>query len=54
VLTDGVARLVGPFRVTDWDGLLDILTSDGPRQLLRQLRRIDASDPQARRWPRYA
>jgi hypothetical protein len=53
VLTDGAARLVEPFRATDWNGLLDILTSDGPRQLLRQLRRIEASDPHARRWPRY-
>jgi hypothetical protein len=53
VLTDGAARLVEPFHVIDWNGLLDILTSDGPRQLLRQLRRVEASDPEARRWPRY-
>jgi hypothetical protein len=53
VLTDGAARIVEPFRITDWNGLLDILSSAGPRQLLREVRRIEASDPEARRWPRY-
>ena len=53
VLTDGAARLVDLFHITDWNGLLDILTNDGPRQLLRQLRRVEASDPTDRRWPRY-
>jgi len=53
VLTDGAARLVEPFHVTDWNGLLDILSTEGPRQLLRQLRRVEASDPEGRRWPRY-
>lgn len=53
VLTDGAARLVEPFRVTDWNGLLDTLSRDGPRELLRQLRRAEADDPEGRRWPRY-
>jgi len=53
VLTDGAARLVEPFRITDWTGLLDILSSGGPRQLLRRLRRAEASDPEGHRWPRY-
>ena len=53
VLTDGAARLVELFHITDWNGLLDILNSGGPGQLLRQIRRAEASDPQGRRWPRY-
>jgi len=53
VLTDGAARLVEPFHITDWNGLLDILSSDGPRQLLRQLRCVEDSDPEGRRWARY-
>jgi hypothetical protein len=53
VLTDGAARIVEPFGVTDWNGLLATLSSAGPGQLLHQLRRVEASDPDARRWPRY-
>jgi hypothetical protein len=53
VLTDGAARIVEPFHVADWNGLLDILSSEGPRQLIRQVRRAEASDPHGRRWPRY-
>jgi hypothetical protein len=53
VLTDGAARLVDRFQITDWNGLLDILSSGGPPQLIRELRRVEASDPQGRRWPRY-
>jgi hypothetical protein len=53
VLTDGAARLVEPFHITDWNGLLDILSEAGPRQLLRRVRRTETSDPDARRWPRY-
>lgn len=51
-LTDGAARLVDRFQITDWNGLLDILSSGGPPQLFRQLRRVEASDPEGRRWPR--
>jgi hypothetical protein len=53
VLTDGAARIVEPFHATDWNGVLDILSTAGPRQLLRQVRRVETSDPDARRWPRY-
>ncbi|MGH2941635.1 MAG: integrase, partial [Solirubrobacteraceae bacterium] len=53
VLTDGAARLVEPFHATDWNGLLDILNSNGPRELLRRVRHLEVGDPDGRRWPRY-
>jgi hypothetical protein len=53
VLTDGAARIVEPFHITDWRGLLDILSGDGPHEVIHQVRRIEASDPEGRRWPRY-
>jgi hypothetical protein len=53
VLTDRAARLAEPFHITDWNGLLDILSDSGPRQLLRQLRQAEASDPHGQRWPRH-
>jgi hypothetical protein len=53
VLTDGAAQFVEPFHITDWIGLLDILSDCGPRQLIRQLREVEASDPRGQRWPRH-
>jgi hypothetical protein len=53
LLTDGAARVVQPFHITDWNGLLDTLRDHGPRQLLRQLRNAEASDPHGQRWPRH-
>lgn len=35
-------------------GIVHYLSSGGPRQLLCQLRRVEASDPEARRWPQYS
>jgi len=52
-LTDRAARLVERFHITDWNGLLDILSSGGPPQLIHQLRQVEASDPEGHRWPRY-
>ncbi len=38
VLTDGAARLVERFRLTDWHGLLKLLDTAGPNELIRQVR----------------
>jgi hypothetical protein len=38
VLSNGAARLVEPYRVTGWQGVLETLHSDGPDGVLRNLR----------------
>ena len=52
VLTDGAARLVEPFGLVDWTGLLDLLGSAGPGEAIQRLRAAEATDPEGRRWPR--
>jgi hypothetical protein len=52
VLTDGAARLVEPFGLVDWAGLLDLLGDAGPEEAIRRLRATEAADPEGRRWPR--
>lgn len=43
VLSNGAARLVEPYRVTDWPGLVTMLRVDGPEGVLRRLRRAERS-----------
>jgi hypothetical protein len=52
LLTDGAARLVVMFGVTDWVGLLDLTSSTGPDQVIAELRAIEGSDPNCLRWSR--
>lgn len=52
VLTDGAARLVSPFGVREWTGLLDLLIAGGPEQLIHETREIERIDPVGVRWPR--
>ncbi|GII25350.1 hypothetical protein [Planosporangium mesophilum] len=44
LLTDGASRAVEHFRLTDWPGLLDLLTVHGPAELIRQVRRAEIAD----------
>jgi Protein phosphatase 2C len=52
VLSDGVSRLVDHFGVATWDDVLKTLDRQGPRELLRQVREAENSDPGGSRWPR--
>jgi 8-oxo-dGTP pyrophosphatase MutT (NUDIX family) len=52
LLTDGAARAVSPLRIYDWTGLLAVLASDGPEELIHQVRVAESGDPDATRWPR--
>ncbi|WP_062642092.1 hypothetical protein [Streptomyces maremycinicus] len=52
LLSDGATRLVDSFDLITWDGMLTILSSSGPDELVRQVREAEASDPVGRRWPR--
>jgi hypothetical protein len=52
ILTDGAARAVDPFKLYDWNGILDLLDSDGANALIPHIRAAEKSDSQAIRWPR--
>jgi hypothetical protein len=52
LLSDGASRLVDRFGLASWRDLLDILESDGPAELIEQVRTAERMDPQGARWPR--
>jgi hypothetical protein len=52
LLSDGATRLVDRFGLASWDELLETLRGGGPRELLRQVRRAEESDPDGMRWRR--
>ncbi|MEU4360307.1 hypothetical protein [Promicromonospora sp. NPDC023987] len=52
VLSDGAARVVDLFGIHDWPGVLELLQYRGPEALIREVRAAEASDPEAKRWPR--
>ncbi|MFD0688473.1 hypothetical protein [Actinomadura fibrosa] len=52
LLTDGATRLADLFRTTGWDGLARLAAEDGPAALIDRTRAVEATDPEAVRWPR--
>jgi len=52
LLTDGAARAVNPLMIYDWPGLMALLASARPAELIRQVRAAESNDPDAIRWPR--
>ena len=52
LLSDGATRAIDPFGLCDWQGLLAILATVGPDELLRQVRAAENTDPAGVRWPR--
>lgn len=52
LLTDGAARAIDPLHIYDWPGLMALLASAGPEELIRQVRAAESKDPDAIRWPR--
>ncbi|MFI5736113.1 hypothetical protein ACIA49_38725 [Kribbella sp. NPDC051587] len=52
LLTDGASAAVDTYHLTDWQGLLDLLDGAGPNALLESVRKIEADDPTAQRYPR--
>jgi hypothetical protein len=52
LLTDGAARAVIPFRIYDWADLVSAVTTNGPRELIKQVRRAEDADPTGVRQPR--
>jgi hypothetical protein len=53
VMSDGVSRLVTEYHMADWAEVFKVLRADGPHGLIESVRKIEATDPTGRRWPRY-
>jgi hypothetical protein len=52
VLSDGSACGVEDYEVLGWPGALDLITTNGPHELLRLVRTAEAEDAECVRWPR--
>lgn len=53
LLTDGASRAVDTFALSDWPGLLDLLDTQGPAELIRQVRIAERVDPERPRFKRH-
>ncbi|GAA1806552.1 protein phosphatase 2C domain-containing protein [Planosporangium flavigriseum] len=53
LLTDGASAAVEQFGLFDWAGLLDVLTDQGPYELIRQVRAAENADHDGHARPRY-
>lgn len=42
LLSNGATRLVSPYDVTDWAGILELLDSGGPHEVIRRVRQAEA------------
>jgi len=52
LLTDGAARAIKPLELHNCPGLMTLLETAGPEELIRQVRTAESNDPEATRWPR--
>ncbi len=52
LLSDGASRLADRFHLTDWAGILKVLSEEGPVRLINNVRAVEHSDPRGERWPR--
>lgn len=52
VVSDGAARIVDLFGALDWARALALLSSNGPRELIRQVRVIESDDVVGEEFPR--
>ncbi|WP_326581062.1 hypothetical protein OG889_22940 [Streptomyces sp. NBC_00481] len=53
VLSDGASRLVTEYAMATWREVFTTLRTGGPRKLIGTVRKVEATDPTGRRWPRY-
>ncbi|WP_105970425.1 protein phosphatase 2C domain-containing protein [Streptomyces geranii] len=53
VMSDGVSRLVSEYKMATWSEVFATLRTGGPRELIDNVRKVEATDPTGRRWPRY-
>jgi hypothetical protein len=52
LLTDGAARLVDTYRLTDWPTALQQMAEEGPARLLHAVRAAEVADPDGARFRR--
>ena len=45
LLSNGAGRIVSPYGLTDWPGVVDLLGSDGPAEVIRRVRQAEAGTP---------
>ncbi|WAU85036.1 protein phosphatase 2C domain-containing protein [Streptomyces sp. Qhu-G9] len=53
VMSDGASRLVTEYEMATWPEVFATLRTGGPRELIDTVRKVEATDPTGRRWPRY-
>ncbi|MEU1261472.1 hypothetical protein ABZ473_05185 [Streptomyces cellulosae] len=53
VMSDGVSRLVTEYKMATWEQVFTTLRAEGPKGLIGAVRKVEATDPTGRRWPRY-
>ncbi|MEU0603600.1 hypothetical protein ABZ484_36060 [Streptomyces sp. NPDC006393] len=53
VLSDGASRLVTEYGMATWSEVFATLRAGGPQELISSVRKVEATDPTGRRWPRY-
>jgi hypothetical protein len=44
LLSNGASRIVDAFHLTDWPGVLTVLATSGPEEVIRQVRQAEARD----------
>ncbi|TYC21795.1 hypothetical protein FXF52_24105 [Micromonospora sp. MP36] len=42
LLSNGASRIVSPYALTDWPGVLDLLSANGPADIIRRVRQAEA------------
>jgi hypothetical protein len=45
LLSNGASRIVSPYGVTDWPGVLELLGASGPAEIIRRVRTAEARSP---------
>ncbi|MFM9493445.1 hypothetical protein ACKI1Q_07390 [Streptomyces galilaeus] len=53
LLSDGASRLVTEYGMATWSEVFTTLRTGGPQELIANVRKVEATDPTGRRWPRY-
>ncbi|MFE0463045.1 hypothetical protein ACFW1A_27700 [Kitasatospora sp. NPDC058965] len=53
VMSDGVSRLVTEYGMATWADAFAILRSSGVGELIAEVRKVEATDPNGKRWPRF-
>jgi hypothetical protein len=48
LLTNGASRIVDPYALTSWSGMLELLAATGPAEVIRRVRHAEAADPGAK------